>query len=139
MPQECGPIGAQPEAAAGVHQGAEDVRTAGRKGPLARHQPELRAVEADEAALRAQPQVAVLALGDRVDAAARKAVLGAPALALVACQRTSGIERLGRARCREGGERQRDPRAARCHGRNSNDWTTTSIGSGSVEVGDPNT
>ena len=73
--QQCRPIGAQPEAAARVHHHAEDVRAAGRNGLLARLQPELRAVEADEAALRAQPQVAVLSLGDRVDPAARKAVL----------------------------------------------------------------
>ena len=137
--QQRGLIGAQPEAAGLVHLDAENVWAAGRDGSRAAQQSELRAVEADEAALGAEPEVAVLALCDRVDAAAREAVFGAPARPLVQPQGSSRIERVGRGGRRQADEQQPGPRAPGAHGRYSNDWTITSVGSGSVSGGLPKT
>src|SRR5262249_40197062 len=56
------------------------------------------AVESDETFLRAEPQVAVLRLDDRVDGVLRKPLLRLPYVVHVLGGRDAGVEREGRPR-----------------------------------------
>src|SRR5262249_61812489 len=106
----------------GVHAQVDDRGDSRRRRARAGERNEGRSVEADEPLLRAQPEIAVGGLGDRVDEASRKSPFAAPALADVLGQRAIGIERAGR-RGREGRpEREADetrgptpPAAPRAH------------------------
>jgi len=55
---------------------------------------EIDAIEANEAAIGREPQVAVLSLADGVDGVLGQTVVGLPELLAVLAERLSGIERL---------------------------------------------
>lgn len=63
---------------------------------------EVQAVETNQTGLSADPEIAVVGLGDRVDGSAREPLLRSPSLADVLRHRPVGIDRIGRAGKRRG-------------------------------------